>query len=188
MGPEGRERLPRISKRGQTLLPAHGLWEEMLEPDRISGSLFLARATERQSGRALSQRCGKVLLFPTICSLPRFRVSLPAGSPGRFAQAHFLCAANGLRLGPWSSELRKGLRQRDNFVMGHLSEPTGAAFAVLIILFFPSPWWAVEETLGLDHWISFWCVCFKTRESRAEARFRLWKIVDISSTKPATQR
>ena len=62
---------------------------EMLEPDRISGSLFLARATERQSGRALSHRCGKVLRFPTICSLLRFRVLLPAGSLGRFAQAQF---------------------------------------------------------------------------------------------------
>ena len=58
---------------------------EMLDPDRISGSCFLARTTERQSGRALSQRCEKVLRFPTICPLPRFRVSLPAGSPERFA-------------------------------------------------------------------------------------------------------
>ena len=58
---------------------------EMLDPDRISGSCFLARATEQQPGRALSQRCEKVLRFRTICPLPRFRVSLPAGSPERFA-------------------------------------------------------------------------------------------------------
>ena len=58
---------------------------DMLDPDRISGSCFLAHATERQSGRALSQRCEKVLRFPTVRPLPRFRVSLPASSPERFA-------------------------------------------------------------------------------------------------------
>ena len=90
VGPEGRERLPRLSK-GEIadVTPCQRAAGEMLEPDRISGSLFLARATERQSGRALSQRRGKVLRFPTICSLPRFRVLLPAGSLGRFEQAQF---------------------------------------------------------------------------------------------------
>ena len=85
-GPEGRERLPRLSKEEiADVTPRLRAVGEMLEPERISGSLLLARATEQQSGRALSQRCGKVLRFPTIRPLPRFQVSLPAGSPERFA-------------------------------------------------------------------------------------------------------
>ena len=86
MGPEGRERLPRLSEEEITVAtPCLRAAGEMLEADRFFGSLFLARATERQSGRALSQQCGKVLRFPTICSLLRFRVLLPVGSLGRFA-------------------------------------------------------------------------------------------------------
>ena len=86
VGPERRERLPRLSEEEITdATPRLRAAGEMLEPDRISGSLLLARATERQSGRALSQRCRKVLRFPTIRPLPRFWVSLPAGSPERFA-------------------------------------------------------------------------------------------------------
>ena len=65
--------------------PAYGLWGGTLGPDRISGSWVLARATERQSGRALSQGCGKVLRFPITRSLPCFSASLPVGSPRRFA-------------------------------------------------------------------------------------------------------
>ena len=85
-GPEGRERLPRLSEEEITdATPCLRAAGEMLEADRISGSLFLARATERQSRRALSQQCRKVLRFPTICSLLRFRVLLPVGSLRRFA-------------------------------------------------------------------------------------------------------
>ena len=61
----------------------------MLDPDRITGSCLLARATERRSGRALSQWYGKVLRFPITRSLPHLPVSHPAGSPGRFAQTQF---------------------------------------------------------------------------------------------------
>ena len=54
-----------LKRRLQTSLSAYGLWGETLGPDRISGSLFLARGTERQSGRALSQLsdkcCGSLL-------------------------------------------------------------------------------------------------------------------------------
>ena len=53
-----------------------------------TGSCFLAHATERQSGRALPQRCEKVLRFPMICPLPRF-------APGRFRGHNFVCPASG---------------------------------------------------------------------------------------------
>ena len=62
---------------------------KILDPVRIFGSCLLARATERRSGRALSQWYGKVLRFPITRSLPLFPVSHPAGSPRRFAQAQF---------------------------------------------------------------------------------------------------
>ena len=75
---------------------AFGLYGEKLGPDRISGSRLLSCATERKSGRALSQWYGKMLRFPIVRSVPRFQVSLPAGWPAR-----------GLGLGLWSSELRR---------------------------------------------------------------------------------
>ena len=85
MGPEGRERLPRLSEEEITdATPCLRAAGEMLEADRISGSLFLAR-----NRATVRTRRKKVLRFPTICSLPRFRVLLPVGSLGRFAQAQF---------------------------------------------------------------------------------------------------
>ena len=56
---------------------------EMLGPHRISGSRLLFCATERVSGRALPQWCGKVLRFPIIRSLPIF----PGFAPGQLAGA-----------------------------------------------------------------------------------------------------
>ena len=81
-------RLP-IEEEIANVTPRPRALREILDPDRISGSFHLARATERQSGRALSQWYGKVLRLPITRSLPHFPVSHPAGSPGRFAQAQF---------------------------------------------------------------------------------------------------
>ena len=57
----------------------------------MSGACHLARATERRSGRALSQWYGKVLRFPITRSLPHFPVSHPAGSPGAFRAGTIYC-------------------------------------------------------------------------------------------------
>ena len=74
--------------------------EETLGPDRISGSLFLARRTERQSGLALSQWCRKVLRFPyylLTAALFDFASGWLAGASraGQFPVSH-----KWLRLGP----------------------------------------------------------------------------------------
>ena len=47
-----------------------------------------------QPGRALSRRCGKAVLFLSICSLPRFWVSFLAGSRGVSRRHNFLCLAS----------------------------------------------------------------------------------------------
>ena len=77
-----------------------------LGPDRISGSLFLASGTERQSGRALLRLCEKccVSLSSAHCRVSGFRFR-PA-RPGVSRRHNLLCPANGLRLGLWSSKER----------------------------------------------------------------------------------
>ena len=57
-GPEGRERLPRLPPEKEIEDVIFGLRAvgETLGPDRISGSLFLARETERQSKRSRPAR------------------------------------------------------------------------------------------------------------------------------------
>ena len=61
----------------------------MLDPDRISVSCFLARATERQSGRALSQRCEKVLRFLHYLPTSGFSGFAPGRLAGAFSRAQF---------------------------------------------------------------------------------------------------
>ena len=57
VGPEGRERLPRVppEKEIADVTPRLRAVGEILDRVRIFGSCLLARATERRSGRALSQ-------------------------------------------------------------------------------------------------------------------------------------
>ena len=109
VGQEGRERLPRLPLEEEIadVTPRPRAVGEIIDPVRISGSCLLAPATERRSGRALSQWYGKVLRFTITRSLPLFPVSHPAGSPGRFAQAQFTVSRKWPRLSPWSSEIRR---------------------------------------------------------------------------------
>ena len=188
VGPERRERLPRLSEEEITdATPRLRAAGEMLEPDRISGSLFLARATERQSGRALSQRCRKVLRFPTIRPLPRFWVSLPAGSPERFAGTVWCVPQMAPRLSwlvrqvlPNQRTLtceKRRLRPRSSRRLRNLSM-TSSSSSLRAVLWAGLPsapedrerlpsgsiaFSSLVETLGPDCWISFWYVCLWSR-------------------------
>ena len=109
MGPEGRERLPRLSKEEiADVTPCRRAVREMLEPDQISGHVRNRATVWTRTFSAVR----KSVAFPYYLLTSAFS----GFAPGRLAGA--LCATDGPKLGPWSSELRREMRQRDELREG----------------------------------------------------------------------